>query len=83
VPREDFRKVVDVNVMGYVYGAWAALPVMREQGTGTLINISSVVGAVAQPYSHPYGMGTVPEPGGLGSGDDDGHGAKLRPRTKI
>ncbi|WP_033313434.1 SDR family oxidoreductase [Streptomyces iakyrus] len=56
VPLEDFRKVLDVNVMGYVYGVRAALPVMREQGAGTLINISSIVGAVAQPYSHPYGM---------------------------
>ncbi|WP_432118090.1 SDR family oxidoreductase [Streptomyces sp. bgisy032] len=56
VPLEDFRKVLDVNVMGCVHGTRAALPVMREQGTGTLINISSIVGAVAQPYSHPYGM---------------------------
>ncbi|MEU3890448.1 SDR family oxidoreductase [Streptomyces sp. NPDC029041] len=56
VPMEDFRKVLDVNVMGCVYGARAALPVMREQGSGTLINVSSIVGAVAQPYSHPYGM---------------------------
>ncbi|MFJ3441435.1 SDR family oxidoreductase [Streptomyces sp. NPDC086081] len=56
VPLEDFRKVLDVNVMGCVYGARAALPVMREQGSGTLINVSSIVGAVAQPYSHPYGM---------------------------
>jgi short-subunit dehydrogenase len=56
VPLEDFRKVLDVNVMGYVHGARAALPVMREQGTGTLINISSIAGTVAQPYSHPYSM---------------------------
>ncbi|MEV6405073.1 SDR family oxidoreductase [Streptomyces bobili] len=56
VPLEDFRRVLDVNVMGYVHGARAALPVMRQQGTGTLINISSIVGAVPQPYSHPYSM---------------------------
>ncbi|MDG5803687.1 SDR family oxidoreductase [Streptomyces ossamyceticus] len=56
VPIEDFRKVLDVNVMGYVYGARAALPVMRAQGRGTLVNISSVAGAIAQPYSHPYSM---------------------------
>lgn len=56
VPLEDFRRVLDVNVMGYVYGARAALPVMRARGTGTLINISSIVGAVPQPYSHPYSM---------------------------
>ncbi|MEV5440049.1 SDR family oxidoreductase [Streptomyces sp. NPDC052682] len=56
IPMEDFRKVLDVNVMGYVYGARAALRVMREQGTGTLVNIASIAGAVPQPYSHPYSM---------------------------
>lgn len=56
VPLEDFRKVLDVNVMGYVHGARAALRVMRERGTGTLVNVSSVAGAAAQPYSHPYSM---------------------------
>ncbi|MGW0466280.1 SDR family oxidoreductase [Streptomyces sp. NPDC003027] len=55
-PLEDFRKVLDVNVMGYVHGARAALRVMREQGGGTLINVSSIVGVVSQPYTHAYGM---------------------------
>ncbi|MFE9773306.1 SDR family oxidoreductase [Streptomyces sp. NPDC005931] len=56
VPLEDFRKVLDVNVMGYVHGARSALRVMREQGRGTLVNVSSIVGAVTQPYSHPYSL---------------------------
>ncbi|GAA2450523.1 SDR family oxidoreductase [Streptomyces glaucus] len=56
VPLRDFRKVVDVNVMGSVHGARAALRVMREQGHGTLIDISSIVGVVSQPYNHAYGM---------------------------
>lgn len=56
VPLRDLRRVWDVNVLGYVHGARAALPVMREQGHGTLVNVSSVVGAVAQPYTHAYGM---------------------------
>jgi short-subunit dehydrogenase len=56
VPLEDFRKVIDVNVMGYVYGARAALRTMREQGSGTLVDVSSVVGMVSQPYTHAYVM---------------------------
>ncbi|OKJ95183.1 short-chain dehydrogenase [Streptomyces sp. CB03234] len=56
VPLEDSRKVMDVNVMGYVHGARAALRAMREQGRGTLINVSSIVGVVSQPYTHAYGM---------------------------
>lgn len=56
VPLEDFRRVLDVNVMGYVHGARAALRVMREQDRGTLVNVSSVVGVVSQPYTHAYAM---------------------------
>jgi NAD(P)-dependent dehydrogenase (short-subunit alcohol dehydrogenase family) len=56
VPLDDFRRVLDVNVMGYVHGARAALPIMREQGRGVLIDVSSIVGGVPQPYTHVYGM---------------------------
>lgn len=55
VPLGDFRRVVDVNLMGYVHGARAALPRFRKQGRGVLIEVSSVVGVVAQPYTHAYG----------------------------
>ena len=56
VPLEDFRRVLDVNIMGCVYGARAALPHLRQQGNGVLVNVSSVVGVVPQPYSHAYVM---------------------------
>lgn len=56
VPLADFRRVVDTNLMGYVHGARAALPYLREQGQGVLVNVSSVVGVVAQPYTHAYGV---------------------------
>lgn len=56
VPLEDFRRVLDVNVMGYVHGARAALPYMRQQGSGVLVNVSSIVGVVAQPYTSAYSM---------------------------
>lgn len=55
-PLEDFRRVLDVNVMGYVHGAKAALPRMKEQGQGVIVNVSSVVGGVPQPYTHAYSM---------------------------
>jgi short-subunit dehydrogenase len=56
IPLEDFRRVLDVDVMGYVHGARAALPRLREQGTGVLINVSSIVSVVPQPYTHAYSM---------------------------
>lgn len=56
VPLEDIRRVLDVNIMGCVNGARAALPVMRAQGRGVLVNVASVAGIVAQPYAAPYAM---------------------------
>ncbi|GAA5068163.1 NAD(P)-dependent dehydrogenase (short-subunit alcohol dehydrogenase family) [Thermocatellispora tengchongensis] len=53
-PMRDFRQVVDTNLFGYVHGARAALPIFREQGRGVLINVSSVAGEVAQPYTAAY-----------------------------
>ncbi|PYG00301.1 Short-chain dehydrogenase [Georgenia satyanarayanai] len=55
-PMEDVRRVVDVNVMGYVHGARAALEHMRRQGSGVLVNVSSVVGEIPQPYTPAYSM---------------------------
>ncbi|WP_046469690.1 SDR family oxidoreductase [Allosalinactinospora lopnorensis] len=56
MPLDDFRRIVDVNLMGYVHGARSVLPHFREQGSGVLINVSSVVAVVPQPYTHAYGM---------------------------
>lgn len=56
VPLADFRRVLDVGVMGYVYGCRAALARMTEQGSGTIINVASIVGVIAQPYTSAYSM---------------------------
>jgi short-subunit dehydrogenase len=56
MPLDDFRRVIDVNMMGYVYGAKAALTVMTKQGHGRVVNVASIVGEVPQPYTAPYGM---------------------------
>jgi short-subunit dehydrogenase len=56
IPLEDFRRVLDVNILGYVHGARAALPHLCAQPEGLLINVSSIVSAVPQPYTHAYAM---------------------------
>ncbi len=53
-PVEDFERVIDVNIMGYVHGARAALRAFREQGRGTLINVGSVLSRVPAPYVCAY-----------------------------
>src|SRR5215212_7523754 len=56
IPLSDFRRILEVNIMGYVHGARAALPHLRDQGKGVLINVSSIVSVVPQPYTHAYSM---------------------------
>jgi NAD(P)-dependent dehydrogenase (short-subunit alcohol dehydrogenase family) len=53
-PPEDYHRVLDTNINGYIHGARAALPHFREQGSGTLINVASVVAAAGQPYTSAY-----------------------------
>jgi NAD(P)-dependent dehydrogenase (short-subunit alcohol dehydrogenase family) len=51
---EEFGRVVDVNLMGQVYGAMAALPYLRREGRGALIHISSVEARRSFPYHSAY-----------------------------
>jgi len=54
VPMEAHRRVVETNLLGYMHGAQAALPHMRERGSGVLINVSSGFGLVGPPYQGSY-----------------------------
>jgi short-subunit dehydrogenase len=49
-----FRRVIETNLFGYVYGAWTALRQFKAQEHGVLINISSLLGRVPSPYESPY-----------------------------
>ena len=56
IPTQDLRRLLEVNLFGYIYGARAAVAQFRQQGYGTLINVSSVVGLVGQPYTGGYSL---------------------------
>lgn len=51
---DEFKRIVDVNLLGQVYGAKAALPYLIEGGGGALIHISSVEAMRATPYHAAY-----------------------------
>ena len=53
-PYEAYRKVIETNLFGYIHGARAVLPYFRKQGSGTLINVSSVVGKLGSPFVSAY-----------------------------
>jgi len=43
-PTEEWRRFLDVNIMGVVYVTRAFLPAMLERGWGRIINVASVAG---------------------------------------
>lgn len=53
VTPEEFRRVVDVDLMGPVHGAWAALPHLRKQG-GAYIVVSSEIARRGFPLATSY-----------------------------
>jgi NADP-dependent 3-hydroxy acid dehydrogenase YdfG len=53
---DEWRRMVDVNVMGLLYCTHAALPIMAEQQSGHIVNVSSVAGRVASAGSAVYNL---------------------------
>jgi NAD(P)-dependent dehydrogenase (short-subunit alcohol dehydrogenase family) len=51
---ERFKAVIDTNFYGVVYVTRAALPIMRKQKSGCILQISSVGGRLARPGNSPY-----------------------------
>jgi NAD(P)-dependent dehydrogenase (short-subunit alcohol dehydrogenase family) len=51
---EDVEKIMDVDVIGSWRTVRAALPQMRKQGEGLIINISSVAGRFSFPFQTIY-----------------------------
>ena len=48
------QSVLNINVLGVIRMTKAVLPHMRAQGGGRIINVSSVLGLVPQPYMALY-----------------------------
>lgn len=51
---EDWQRMVNINIMGLMYCTHAALPIMKEQGKGHIINMSSVAGRIITGGSAVY-----------------------------
>ncbi|HTA93689.1 MAG TPA: SDR family NAD(P)-dependent oxidoreductase [Polyangiaceae bacterium] len=51
---EEWRRMIGVNLLGLMYVTHAALPVMKAQGAGHIVNLSSVAGRIANPRVAVY-----------------------------
>ena len=54
VPLSEFRRQFETNFFGVVSLIQQAAPIMRRQGSGKIVNISSVVGRIGLPGSAAY-----------------------------
>jgi len=54
VAAEEWDKVMAVNVDGVFFCTKHAIPLMREAGAGSIINLSSIYGIVGAPDIPPY-----------------------------
>jgi uncharacterized protein len=50
----ELRKMFDTNLFGAIECMQAVIPVMRRQGGGDIVNISSVSGHISTPYMSGY-----------------------------
>jgi NADP-dependent 3-hydroxy acid dehydrogenase YdfG len=66
---DDWNRTIDVNIKGVLYGIAAALPHMKQQKAGHIINVSSVAGHKVGPGSRSMrrpSMPCGPSPKGYG-----------------
>lgn len=51
---DEWKKMMDINFWGVVHGTKAVLPIMIKQGSGHIINTSSIAGIIPIPYQTLY-----------------------------
>jgi NADP-dependent 3-hydroxy acid dehydrogenase YdfG len=51
---DEWRRMFDVNVLGLLYATDAAIEAMKEQGSGHIVNVSSVAGRKTRPTGGVY-----------------------------
>ena len=50
---DDWHKIMSVNATGVFLGTKTAAEIMKSQGHGSIVNISSIMGFVGGEYGHP------------------------------
>jgi NAD(P)-dependent dehydrogenase (short-subunit alcohol dehydrogenase family) len=51
---DHWHHIIDLNLWSVIYGVHAALPFMRRQGSGHIVNISSIAGLIPFPFQALY-----------------------------
>jgi NADP-dependent 3-hydroxy acid dehydrogenase YdfG len=51
---DEWNQMIDVNIRGVLHGIKAGLPIMKQQGSGQFVNISSIGGHQVYPTAAVY-----------------------------
>lgn len=51
---DNWRQMIDVNLLGVMYATRAAIPIMQKQGNGHIVNVSSIAGRKASLNTSGY-----------------------------
>jgi NADP-dependent 3-hydroxy acid dehydrogenase YdfG len=54
VPLDDWRWIIDINFMGVVHGARAAIPHLQRNGAGLMVNVASAAAFASAPGMISY-----------------------------
>lgn len=55
-PPDDWRWVIETNILGVVHGCRAALPHLQRNGSGLILNIASAAAFASPPGMAPYNL---------------------------
>jgi NAD(P)-dependent dehydrogenase (short-subunit alcohol dehydrogenase family) len=55
VSLDDWRRTIEIDLMGVVHGVRAVYPMMVKQGAGHIVNTASVAGLIPAPLEASYG----------------------------
>jgi NAD(P)-dependent dehydrogenase (short-subunit alcohol dehydrogenase family) len=75
---EQAKSLFDVNLFGVIRMTNAVLPIMRRQGSGRIVNLSSVMGLVPAPFMALYGASKYAVEGYSESLDHEIRGSGVR-----
>jgi hypothetical protein len=56
VPISDWKKTIDIDLWGVIYGCHVFTPILRRQGHGAILNVASAAGLLAAPRMAPYNV---------------------------
>jgi short-subunit dehydrogenase len=53
---QDWKTIIDTNLWSVIYGVHTAVPIMLKQGSGHIINTSSIAGIIPFPFQALYSL---------------------------